>query len=94
MTMQVPTGDGRTLETRVSGPEDGLPLVFHSGTPSSVVPVPGLEAAAADRGLRLITWSRPGYGSSTPWPDDSERASPTTWRTPPRCSTTWEQPTS
>ncbi|MDP9026391.1 MAG: alpha/beta hydrolase, partial [Actinomycetota bacterium] len=54
--------DGRRLEYRVSGPEDGLPLVFHHGTPGSVIPIRGIERAAHQRGLRLVTMSRPGYG--------------------------------
>ena len=57
--------DGRLLDYRVSGPEGGTPLVFHHGTPGSVVPVRAIERAAHDRGLRLVTFSRPGYGAST-----------------------------
>jgi len=30
--------DGRRLDLRVSGPADGLPLVFHHGTPGAVIP--------------------------------------------------------
>ena len=65
MTLYVPTPDGRLLEVLVSGPEDGLPLVFHHGTPQAAVPDPVLEQAAAERGLRVVAWSRPGYGGST-----------------------------
>ena len=57
--------DGRRVEYRVSGPEGGLPLVFHHGTPGSVIPTRGVERAAHERGLRLVTMSRPGYGGST-----------------------------
>jgi pimeloyl-ACP methyl ester carboxylesterase len=57
--------DGRRLDVRVSGPDDGLVLVFHHGTPGSVLPIRGLERAAHARGLRLVTTSRPGYGDST-----------------------------
>jgi pimeloyl-ACP methyl ester carboxylesterase len=64
-------GGGRVLDLLVAGPEDGVPLVFHSGTPSAAVPfAPMLEHAAA-RGLRLATWSRPGYGGSTRQPGRS-----------------------
>jgi len=56
--------DGRQLDYRVSGPEGGTPLVFHHGTPGSAVPVRAIERAAHERGLRLITFSRPGYGGS------------------------------
>jgi pimeloyl-ACP methyl ester carboxylesterase len=57
--------DGRRLDMRVSGPADGLPLVFHHGTPGAATPIRVLERAAHARGLRLVTSSRPGYGGST-----------------------------
>jgi pimeloyl-ACP methyl ester carboxylesterase len=60
--------DGRVLDVQVSGPEDGVPLVFHHGTPGSVTPVRMVQRAAAARSLRLVTYSRPGYGSSTRQP--------------------------
>jgi len=53
---------------RVSGPGDGLPLVFHHGTPGAATPIRALERAAHARGLRLVTTSRPGYGDSTRQP--------------------------
>ncbi len=68
-TMQVPTSDGRELEVLVSGPEDGFPFVFHHGTPQGAVPCPFVEGPAAQRGLRTIAYSRPGYGRSTPRTD-------------------------
>ncbi|WP_375488993.1 alpha/beta fold hydrolase [uncultured Jatrophihabitans sp.] len=58
---------GRILEVRVSGPSDGLPVMFHHGTPGTL-PTRGLERAVHDRGLRLITFSRPGYANSTRLP--------------------------
>lgn len=66
MPMQVPTPDGRELEVLVAGPEDGFPLVSHHGTPQGAVPEPVLDEPAAERGLRVISYSRPGYGESTP----------------------------
>jgi pimeloyl-ACP methyl ester carboxylesterase len=63
--------DGRRLDMRVSGPADGLPLVFHHGTPGAAVPKRALERAAHARGLRLVTTSRPGYGSSARQPGRS-----------------------
>jgi pimeloyl-ACP methyl ester carboxylesterase len=68
---QVQLPDGRRLDLRVTGPADGLPLVFHHGTPSSAVPIRALERAAHARGLRLVTPSRPGYGRSTRQPGRS-----------------------
>jgi len=63
--------DGRRLDLQVSGPADGLPLVFHHGTPGAATPVRAMERAAHARGLRLLTMSRPGYGGSTPQPGRS-----------------------
>jgi pimeloyl-ACP methyl ester carboxylesterase len=60
--------DGRALEALVAGPPDGLPLVFHSGTPAGLVAYEPLVAAAAARGLRSVFYTRPGYGNSTPQP--------------------------
>ena len=60
--------DGRTLEFRASGPEDGLALVIQHGTPGSLARFRVFEEQAERRGLRLVTYSRPGYGSSTRQP--------------------------
>ena len=57
--------DGRRLDMRVSGPADGVPLVFHHGTPGAVTPIRAVERAAHEHGMRLVTSSRPGYGDST-----------------------------
>jgi pimeloyl-ACP methyl ester carboxylesterase len=58
--------DGRTLAAMTAGPADGLPFVFQPGTPSGLVAYPPMIDAAAARGLRLVTYSRPGYGGSDP----------------------------
>ena len=63
--------DGRRLDLQVSGPADGLALVFHHGTPGAATPARAMERAAHARGLRLVTTSRPGYGDSTPQPGRS-----------------------
>lgn len=60
--------DGRLLDIRVSGPPGGLPLVFHHGTPGAALPKRAVERAAHQRGMRLVTTSRPGYGDSTRQP--------------------------
>ena len=57
--------DGRLLDIRVSGPKDGTPFVMHHGTPGSLVPFRAVEDAVHRRGLRLVTFSRAGYGGST-----------------------------
>jgi pimeloyl-ACP methyl ester carboxylesterase len=63
--------DGRRLDVRITGPADGLPLVFHHGTPGAATPIRALERAAHARDLRLVTTSRPGYGDSTRHPGRS-----------------------
>ena len=65
---QLTLPDGRNLDVYVSGPDGGMPLVFHMGTPGAAVPPRRLERAAHARGLRLVVWSRPGYGGSTRQP--------------------------
>ena len=56
--------DGRDLEVVVSGPADGIPLVYHHGTPGSAHQSRSTARAAHALGLRLVTFSRPGYGGS------------------------------
>ncbi len=63
--------DGRRLDIRLSGPVDGVPLVFHHGTPGAATSIRVLERAAHQRGLRVVTASRPGYGDSTRQPGRS-----------------------
>lgn len=60
--------DGRSLDLDVSGPEEGIPLIFHHGTPGSVGQFRAIQRAAHHRGLRLVTFSRAGYGASTRQP--------------------------
>jgi pimeloyl-ACP methyl ester carboxylesterase len=67
-TLTLSTDDGRDLDVVVDGPADGPVLVFHSGTPSGAVSFPILSGPAAERGLRTVSWSRPGYGGSTAQP--------------------------
>jgi pimeloyl-ACP methyl ester carboxylesterase len=69
--LRLEAADGRALETLVAGPRDGVPLVFHSGTPTAATPWPLLFDAAAKRGLRTVTFSRAGYAASTPRPGRS-----------------------
>lgn len=64
--------DGRALEYLTGGDPDGFPFVFHFGTPTATVPDEPLSEAVARAGLRLVTFSRPGYGASTPRPVTGE----------------------
>ncbi|MCW2743383.1 MAG: alpha/beta hydrolase [Blastococcus sp.] len=67
----VMTVSGRSLDVLTDGPPGGSALVFHSGTPSAALPFRPLSEAVAAHGLRLVTWSRPGYGASDPAPGRS-----------------------
>ena len=67
-TCVLATPDGRQLEMLSAGPGDGLPLIFHNGTPGGLVAFPAMAAAAAGRGLRTVMYARPGYGGSTGQP--------------------------
>ena len=64
----VPAAGGRVLEVLVDGPDDAMPLVFHTATPGGLVWYGPLADAASARGLRTVLYSRPGYGGSTPQP--------------------------
>jgi pimeloyl-ACP methyl ester carboxylesterase len=52
------------LDVEVSGPSDGRVLVFHTGTPGAGMVFPPLAEIGAERGLRHVAYSRPGYGNS------------------------------
>jgi pimeloyl-ACP methyl ester carboxylesterase len=56
--------DGRLLDIADAG-GDGRVLLFHHGTPGSVTPLPHLAEAAGRCGLRMVTYSRAGYGASS-----------------------------
>jgi len=57
------TTGGRRLDVLVAE-GTGTPLVFHHGTPMAKVQFAPWAGVAAAAGLRLVTYSRPGYGSS------------------------------
>lgn len=56
---------GRQLEALASGPPDGLAVVLQNGTPAGLMAAPAIAAVAAERGLRLVLYARPGYEGST-----------------------------
>jgi pimeloyl-ACP methyl ester carboxylesterase len=64
----VHAADGRTLAVQESGDLDGRPVFVHMGTPNSRHLYGRNVADAQARGLRLISYDRPGYGGSTPHP--------------------------
>lgn len=67
----VKTNDGRQLRVHESGDPQGLPVVIHHGTPGSGLPYAPQSEDAKARGLRLISYDRPGYGDSTRAPGRS-----------------------
>jgi pimeloyl-ACP methyl ester carboxylesterase len=61
----VTTTGGRTLTVREGGDPDGVPVLVHNGTPgSSLLYEPHLRDAE-EKGIRLFSYDRPGYGGST-----------------------------
>jgi pimeloyl-ACP methyl ester carboxylesterase len=56
--------DGRLLDVQDTG-GDGHVLLFHHGTPGSVTQLPMMVEAAGRCGLRMVTYSRAGYGTSS-----------------------------
>jgi pimeloyl-ACP methyl ester carboxylesterase len=57
--------DGRRVDLYLAGPDDGVPLVSHHGTPAAGIPNVSFVEAAAERGMRWVSYSRPGYGGSS-----------------------------
>jgi pimeloyl-ACP methyl ester carboxylesterase len=67
----VTTPDGRTLRVHEAGATDGPVVLVHQGTPMSGLLFEPHAVDAAQRGIRLVAYDRPGYGGSTPAPGRS-----------------------
>jgi pimeloyl-ACP methyl ester carboxylesterase len=63
-SVSITAGDGRALEVVLAGPADGVPLIFFHGTPGAAGPFDQLVEAGAERDVRHVAYSRPGYGGS------------------------------
>jgi pimeloyl-ACP methyl ester carboxylesterase len=61
----IETADGRTLTVREAGDATGVPVLMHSGTPGSSLLYGPHIRDAEERGIRLFSYDRPGYGRST-----------------------------
>src|SRR5438067_5023429 len=61
----VTTPDGRTLTVREAGDPAGAPVLSISGTPGSSTIAAAHARDAEQRGIRLFSYDRPGYGGST-----------------------------
>jgi pimeloyl-ACP methyl ester carboxylesterase len=64
----VQTADGRVLAVEEAGDPAGRPVLMQGGTPGSRLLYGPHARDAAERGLRLIGYDRPGYGGSSPHP--------------------------
>jgi pimeloyl-ACP methyl ester carboxylesterase len=63
--------DGRTLhyyDTRGDESDSRIPVFWHHGTPNVGSPPEPLFCAAAENGLRWVSYDRPAYGGSSPSP--------------------------
>ena len=65
-TVKIP--DGRVLAVEEGGDPAGRPVLYHMGTPMPRGLYGPHSRDAAERGLRLISYDRPGYGGSSPQP--------------------------
>ncbi len=68
MQRTVHTPDGRVLAVEEGGDPGGKAVLVHGGTPNSRHLYDDHARDAAERGLRLISYDRPGYGGSSPQP--------------------------
>ena len=59
---------GRVLRVRDTGDPGGAEVMYFHGTPSSRLDLCFGEQLAAECGVRLVSFDRPGYGGSTPAP--------------------------
>lgn len=69
-TTQVQTADGRELCVETAG-SGSRTVLIHNGTPNSRHMYGPWVEDAERRGIRLISYDRPGYGGSSPQPDHS-----------------------
>jgi pimeloyl-ACP methyl ester carboxylesterase len=61
----VAAANERTLTVREAGDPAGVPVLVHAGTPGSSVLYEPTIRDAEERGIRLFSYDRPGYGGST-----------------------------
>ncbi|MGH7667379.1 MAG: alpha/beta fold hydrolase [Candidatus Dormibacteria bacterium] len=63
--LQLETPDGRLLDVIDCGPAGAPTVLVQHGTPGSRLLLPEWLEDAESRGIRLVGYSRPGYGSSS-----------------------------
>lgn len=57
--------EDRMLNYCLYGPEDGIPVLSHNGSPSTRWKRPNIVSAIERSGVRMLVHDRPGYGGST-----------------------------
>lgn len=62
----VAAADSREIEVLTAGDPDGYPWLWIPGSPSAAADYPMLDDLATRLDVRIVTWSRPGYGDSSP----------------------------
>src|SRR6266567_1596827 len=67
-TRTISTPDGRTLMVELGGDRTGIPILVHNGTPNSRHLYRRWVDDAAQHGILLVSYDRPGYGGSTAQP--------------------------
>jgi pimeloyl-ACP methyl ester carboxylesterase len=67
----ITTPDGRTLRLHAVGAANGPVVLAQQGTPMTGLLFEAHVRDAEERGLRLLSYDRPGYGGSTAAPDRS-----------------------
>lgn len=69
-SIDVDLPDGRVVRAFDAGAlgPDTPTVVWHPGSPHTGEPIEPLVALARERGIRLVSYARPGYGGSTPNP--------------------------
>jgi pimeloyl-ACP methyl ester carboxylesterase len=60
--------NGQEIQVIEAGQPDGVPVLVHNGTPGSSLLDHAWVKDAESRGIRLISYDRPGYGGSTAQP--------------------------
>jgi pimeloyl-ACP methyl ester carboxylesterase len=63
--LTITTQDGRSLTVYDAGDPGGRPILFHHGTPMSGIPFEPHIVYARERGIRLVSFDRAGYGDSS-----------------------------
>jgi pimeloyl-ACP methyl ester carboxylesterase len=65
--------DGRTLACTDLGDSRGATVMYFHGAPTSRLDLVGFEDLFTERGLRVVSADRPGYGRSSPQPGRTMR---------------------